>query len=46
MIGIALDAADTPPLVASVPRQQVDADCLAPGAAVMISLPAAAMRVL
>ena len=46
MIGIALDATDTPLLVASVPRQQVDADCLAPGAAVMISLPAAAMRVL
>ena len=37
---------DTPPLVANVPRQQVDADCLAPGAAVMVSLPPAAMRVL
>ena len=46
MVGLALDAADTPPLLANVPRQKVDADCLAPGSAVMISLPAAAMRVL
>jgi iron(III) transport system ATP-binding protein len=46
MVGVALDAADTPPLVANVPRQQVDADHLAPGTPVTISLPAAAMRVL
>jgi iron(III) transport system ATP-binding protein len=46
MVGIALDAAGMPSLVANVPRQQVDAGGLAPGAAVRVSLPAAAMRVL
>ena len=46
MVGLALDAADTPPLVANVPRQQVDADRLAPGSPVTISLPVSAMRVL
>ena len=46
MVGIALDAAGTPALVANVPRQQVDADRLAPGAAVHVSLPPSAMRVL
>ena len=46
MVGLALDAADTPPLVANVPRQQVDADGLAPGSPVTISLPVSAMRVL
>jgi iron(III) transport system ATP-binding protein len=46
LVGIALDAADTPALVANVPRQQVDAGRLAPGSAITVSLPAAAMRVL
>jgi hypothetical protein len=46
MVGIALDAAGVPALVANVPRQQVDADRLAPGSAVRVSLPPAAMRVL
>ncbi len=46
MVGIALDAAGTPALVASVPRHQVDTGKLEPGAAVRVSLPAAAMRVL
>ncbi len=46
MVGIALDAAGTPSLVANVPRQQVDAGRLEPGTAVRVSLPAGAMRVL
>ena len=46
MVGIALDAAGVPVLVANVPRQQVDAGRLAPGSAVRVSLPPAAMRVL
>ena len=46
MIGIALDASDTPALVANVPRQAVDAAQLATGQAVTVSLPPAALRVL
>ncbi|MBE7521477.1 MAG: putative 2-aminoethylphosphonate ABC transporter ATP-binding protein [Burkholderiales bacterium] len=46
MVGIALDAEGTPALIASVPRQQVDAGRLEPGSAVRVSLPASAMRVL
>ncbi len=46
MVGIALDAGGTPALVANVPRQRVDADGIAPGSPVSVSLPAAAMRVL
>ena len=46
MVGIALDAAGTSALIASMPRQQVDAGGLEPGSAVRVSLPASAMRVL
>ena len=46
MIGIALDAADAPALVANVPRQTVDAARLVTGQAVSVSLPPAALRVL
>ena len=46
MIGIALDAADAPALVANVPRQAVDAAKLASGQTVTVSLPPAALRVL
>jgi iron(III) transport system ATP-binding protein len=46
MIGIALDAADVPQLVANVSRQAVDAAQLAPGQTVTVNLPPAALRVL
>jgi iron(III) transport system ATP-binding protein len=46
MVGIALDAAGAPALVANVPRQTVDATRLAPGQSVTVSLPPAALRVL
>ena len=46
MIGIALDAADAPPLIANVPRQAADAAQLATGQSVTVSLPPAALRVL
>ena len=46
LVGIALDAADVPPLVANVPRQVADGIGLAPGQAITVSLPPGAMRVL
>ncbi len=46
MVGLAVDAADVPALVANVPRQAVDAGGFEPGAAVSIDLPPAALRVL
>ena len=46
MVGISLDAAGAPPLVANVPRQTVDAARLALGQPVTVSLPPAALRVL
>ena len=46
MVGIALDAAGAPALVANVPRQTVDATHLALGQSVTVSLPPAALRVL
>ena len=46
LVGLSLDAADVPALVANVPRQIADGIGLAPGQAVSVSLPAAAMRVL
>jgi iron(III) transport system ATP-binding protein len=46
LVGIALDAADVPPLVANVPRQVADGIGLAAGQAITVSLPPGAMRVL
>jgi iron(III) transport system ATP-binding protein len=46
MVGLTLDAAGAPPLVANVPRQDVDAGNMAPGQAVTVGLPADGMRVL
>ena len=46
LVGIALAAAGTPPLVANVPRQAVDAGGLDPGAAVTVSIAPSALRVL
>jgi iron(III) transport system ATP-binding protein len=46
MIGISLEAADAPALVANVPRQTVDAAQLVSGQPVTVSLPPAALRVL
>ena len=46
MVGIALDAAGAPPLVANVSRQVVDATNLALGQPVTVSLPPSALRVL
>ncbi len=46
LVGIALDAADIPALVANVPRQVADGIGLAPGQAITVSLPPRAMRVL
>ncbi|MGH8519656.1 MAG: ATP-binding cassette domain-containing protein, partial [Panacagrimonas sp.] len=46
MVGIALDAAGAPALVANVPRQTVDASHLELGQPVTVSLPPAALRVL
>ena len=43
---LALDSTDALPVVANVPRQAVDSARLAPGLAVSVSLPAAALRVL
>jgi hypothetical protein len=41
-----LAASGTPPLVANVPRQAVDAGGLDPGAAVTVSIAPSALRVL
>ena len=46
LVGIALDAADVPALVANVSRQVADGIGLAPGQAISVSLPPGAMRVL
>jgi iron(III) transport system ATP-binding protein len=46
MVGLALDAAGAPALVANVPRQDVDAGNMAAGQAVTVSLPPDALRVL
>jgi iron(III) transport system ATP-binding protein len=46
LVGIALAASGTPPLVANVPRQAVDAGGLDPGAAVTVSIAPSALRVL
>ena len=46
MVGLTLDAAATPALVANVPRQDVDAGNMATGQAVTVSLSSAALRVL
>ena len=46
MVGLTLDAAATPALVANVPRQDVDAGNMAAGQAVTVSLSSAALRVL
>ena len=46
LVGLSLDASDTPALVANVPRQLADSAGLAPGLAVSVSLPANALRVL
>ncbi|MCC6196972.1 MAG: putative 2-aminoethylphosphonate ABC transporter ATP-binding protein [Burkholderiales bacterium] len=46
LVGLALDAADAPALVANVPRQVADGVGLAPGQTVAVSLPAAALRIL
>jgi iron(III) transport system ATP-binding protein len=46
LVGIALDAADAPALVANVSRQVADGIGLAPGQAISVSLPPGAMRVL
>jgi iron(III) transport system ATP-binding protein len=45
LVGVALDGG-APPLMANVSRQQVDAGGFQPGAAVTVSLPPAAMRIL
>jgi iron(III) transport system ATP-binding protein len=46
MVALSLDAADAPALVANVPRQIADGVGFAPGLAVAVSVPAAALRVL
>jgi iron(III) transport system ATP-binding protein len=46
MVGLTLDAAGVPALVANVPRQEVDAGHVTVGQAVTVSLPSAALRVL
>ena len=46
MVALSLDAADVPLLVANVPRQIADGLGFAPGQAVAVSVPAAALRVL
>ena len=46
LVGISLDAAGAPPLVANVSRQVIDATHLALGQSVTVSLPPAALRVL
>jgi iron(III) transport system ATP-binding protein len=46
MVGLTLDAAGVPALVANVPRQEVDAANVTTGQAVTVSLPPAALRVL
>jgi len=46
MVGITLDAAGAPSLVANVPRQTVDATPLEHGQSITVSLPPAALRVL
>ena len=46
MVGIQLEGGVAAPLLANVPRQQVDTGGLTPGAPVTVSLPPAAMRIL
>ncbi len=46
MVGVQLESGGAPPLVANVPRQQVDAGGFVPGAPVTVSLPPTAMRIL
>jgi iron(III) transport system ATP-binding protein len=46
MVGLALDALGAPPLLANVPRHDVDAGNMVAGQAVTVSLPANALRVL
>ena len=46
MDGLTLGAADTPTLVANVPRQVVDAGGLDPGAAVTVTIAPSALRIL
>ncbi len=46
MVGITIGAGDALPLTANVPRQQVDAGGFDPGAAVTVSMPPSAMRIL
>jgi len=46
MVGVELAGSGTPPLIANVPRQQVDAGGFVPGAPVTVSVPPAAMRIL
>jgi iron(III) transport system ATP-binding protein len=46
MVVLTLDAADVPALMANVPRQIADGVGFAPGKAVAVSVPAAALRVL
>ena len=46
MVGIELEGGGALPLLANVPRQQVDAGGLTPGAPVTVSLPPTAMRIL
>jgi iron(III) transport system ATP-binding protein len=46
MVALSVDAADVPALMANVPRQIADGVGFAPGKAVAVSVPAAALRVL
>jgi iron(III) transport system ATP-binding protein len=46
LVGLSLDAAGLPALVANVPRQVVDGGGMAAGQSVTVSLPPDAMRVL
>ena len=46
MVGLAVDAMDVPALTANVPRHAVDAGGFAPGVAVGVTVPPAALRVL
>ena len=46
LVALSLDSPDAPQVVANVPRQAVDTARLAPGVAVSVSFPPAALRVL
>jgi iron(III) transport system ATP-binding protein len=46
LVALSLDSPDAPQVVANVPRHAVDSAHLAPGLAVSVSFPAAALRVL